>query len=151
MWTVRIVSTIGLILIGAGCAEEPTLRERLIGTWDLADINGHQIPGSIQSCYTQMSPGGIPSSVCDSIYLAARQLTLQPDNRCEQITVYATTTLTQSCTYVVNDNSASIEYDGGGRFDLDARSDDLWVSAAPCTYLDLDCANYTEHYLRRKS
>ncbi len=151
MRTMRIVPTIGLLLMGAGCTDEPTLREQLLGTWELAYINSYQIPASVKSCYTQMSPDGIPYWACDSTYVASGQLAFQPDNRCVQTRVHEASALTWSCTYIVNDNSASIQYEGGGGFDLAVQGEDLWVSGPPCTFQDIDCSPYTEHYHKRQS
>jgi len=151
MRTTRIALTIGLLLMGTGCTDEPTLREQLLGTWDLAYINGYPIPGSVKSCDWQMSPESIPYLACDSSYIASGRLTFQPDDRCVQTTVYEAVALTLSCVYVVNDNSASIQYDGGGRFDLAVQGEDLWESGPPCTFQDIVCSQYTEHYHKRKS
>jgi len=151
MRTLRLAQTIGLLLVGAGCTDDPTLPEQLLGTWDLAYLNSYQVPGNVKSCGTRMTPEGIPYLACDSTYIASGQLTLQPDNRCVQTIMYETGAFTRSCTYVVNKNSGSIQYEGGEGFDLGVQGDDLWLSGPPCTFQDIDCSQYTEQYHKRKS
>lgn len=151
MRTMYIAPTLGLLLLGAGCTAEPTLREQLLGRWDLVNISGYDIPGFVKSCGVQVSPEGLFYWACDSSYVASGDLTLQLDNDCVQTRVYETDTLTWSCTYAVNDNSASIQYNGGERFDLAVQGKDLWVSGPPCPFQDIVCSQYTEQYRKRTS